>query len=183
MKNNKSLVCIIVTFVGVGLTAGNFSSLVAQDEHFDKFEKMLTGAKLVGSFTVVGNDDKELQEEEYTIIKVTKMEKGDLWMFKARIKYGEHDFTVPMPLEVKWAEDTPIITLTDFEIPGFGTFSARVLFYNGKYAGTWSHGDHGGHLFGKIVTAEEQENSEEESSSDSTDDKSSDETEKDKRNN
>lgn len=153
-QTNLKVTVILLLF---GFVSMKSASLQAQEQHFEKFEKMLTGAKLVGSFTELSNNDKELQEEEYTIEKVTKMDKGDLWMFKARIKYGKHDFTVPLPLEVKWVEDTPIITLTDFEIPGFGTFSARVLFYNGKYAGTWSHGDHGGHLFGKIVTAEQQE--------------------------
>ena len=43
-----------------------------------------------------------------------------------------------------------MITLTDFTVPGLGTFSARVLIYRNKYAGTWSHGDVGGHLFGTI---------------------------------
>ena len=62
----------------------------------------------------------------------------------------------PLPLEVKWAgNDTPMITLTDLTILNQGPFSARVLFYNGKYAGTWSHGKVGGHMFGKIVKIEE----------------------------
>ena len=43
-----------------------------------------------------------------------------------------------------------MITLTDFTVPGLGTFSARVVIYRNKYAGTWSHGEVGGHLFGTI---------------------------------
>ena len=43
-----------------------------------------------------------------------------------------------------------MITLTDFKILGQGPFSARVVFHNGKYAGTWSHGEVGGHLFGVL---------------------------------
>ncbi len=34
-----------------------------------------------------------------------------------------------------------------------GTFSARVVIYNKKYAGTWTHGKVGGHLFGVIEKA------------------------------
>ena len=61
---------------------------------------------------------------------------------------------IPLPpLEVKWAGDTPVITLTDLAIPGLGTFTARVLFYRGEYCGTWSAVDHGGTLFGKIQPA------------------------------
>ncbi len=131
-----------------------------QQEAFDKFEELLTGAKLVGSFTVTDTDadSGKLTEETYWIEEVSKMETGDKWLFKARIKYADYDFTLPMPLDVEWAGDTPIITLTEFKVGTFGTFSARVLFYEGKYAGTWSAGkDHGGHLFGKVVTKKMQE--------------------------
>lgn len=120
-----------------------------------RFEEMLSGVKLVGNFTILGEDDK-MPEEQYTITSVKKLEQDDLWLFKARIKYGNKDYTVPLPLAVKWADDTPMITLTDFSILGQGPFSARVLFYDGKYAGTWSHGKVGGHLFGKIEKIKEE---------------------------
>ncbi len=93
-----------------------------------------------------------LKEDRYTLGRVQKMQ-GDLWLIEARIQYGDHDVTVPLVLKVKWAGDTPVITLTDFTVPGLGTFTARVLFYRGQYAGTWSHGNHGGELFGKVLPA------------------------------
>ena len=58
--------------------------------------------------------------------------------------------------ESEWAGDTPVISLTDASVPGLGTFSARVLFYEDRYAGTWSHGDVGGNQFGRIVRAGEE---------------------------
>ena len=116
-----------------------------------QFQETLTGATLVGHFTMTGQDaGKGLKEERYTINSVKKTQ-GDKWVFSARVKYGDHDVSVPIPLEVKWAGDTPIITLTDLKIPLLGTYTARVIIYGGQYAGTWSGGDHGGHLFGKIV--------------------------------
>jgi len=115
-----------------------------------RFEETMSGATLVGTFTVAGQPDKKLQEEKYTIQRVKKLT-GDLWLFESRIEYGGHDLTVPLPLSVKWAGDTPVITLTDLPVPGFGTFTARVLIYRDQYAGTWSGKDHGGHLFGRIV--------------------------------
>jgi hypothetical protein len=33
---------------------------------------------------------------------------------------------VPIPLIVRWAGDTPVITLTDLTIPGVGTFTTRL---------------------------------------------------------
>lgn len=115
-----------------------------------QFQEMLTDAVLVGSFTVAGQEnEKPPQEEKYTISRVTKLQ-GDLWLFAVRIQYGGQDVTVPLPLQVKWAGDTPVISVTDVTIPALGTFTARVMFYRGRYAGTWQHGDVGGHLWGRI---------------------------------
>lgn len=121
-----------------------------KDALFKQFSEQLGGAKLVGHFTMFGKEDDAPKKEEYTIASVTKLEEGDYWLFKARVKYGDKDVTVPMPLEVKWAGDTPVITLNDTTIPGMGTFSARVVIYNNTYAGWWKHGEAGGHLFGKV---------------------------------
>ncbi len=147
---------------------------------YDGFSELLTGAKFTGSFTVTGQALDDLTSEEYHIKSVQKMPEGDMWLFVARIKYSDHDVSVPLPLEVKWAGDTPIITLTDFSFLGMGPFSSRVVIYNGKYAGTWSHGDVGGHLFGTItpgaaegvdVEKTQQEMEDKEGESDDADDK------------
>ena len=125
----------------------------SRDELIKKLAKELTGVKLVGRFTVTGKGDMVPKDEEYTItsaIKVDDDELPDMWLIKARVKYGKTDGVFPIPLEIKWAGDTPIITLSDLEIPGLGTFSSRVVIYEGRYAGTWQHGDVGGHLFGVL---------------------------------
>jgi hypothetical protein len=127
----------------------------SQAERFQKFESMLNGVKFVGQFTVIGQGNKDPREEEYTIKSVKKLPRGDYWLFTARIKYGSRDVVLPLPLEVKWAGDTPIITLTELPIPILGTFSSRVIVYNNRYAGTWTHGEVGGHLFGVIKKAED----------------------------
>jgi len=115
-----------------------------------QFEESLSGATLVGRFTAGKSTD--LAEDKYTIQKVSKVA-GETWLFHTRIQYGSRDVTVPLPLTVKWAGDTPVVTLTDLAIPGLGTFTARVLFYRGQYAGTWSGKNHGGTLFGRITKA------------------------------
>jgi hypothetical protein len=123
-----------------------------QGELEKQFEKTLTGAALVGRFTLEGPDgkgDRQPKEERYHINKVTKM-RGDYWLFAARVQYGNKDVTVPMMLQVKWAGDTPVITLTDLTIPGLGTYTARVMIFRDHYAGYWSGGDHGGNLWGRI---------------------------------
>ncbi|HMO13289.1 MAG TPA: hypothetical protein PKD64_05635 [Pirellulaceae bacterium] len=130
-----------------------------QKANFERFERLLSNVKLVGSFTELSQSPTDLKEEEYVIQQVTKSDEGDKWIFRAEIKYGNNRFVVPLELDVIWAGDTPVITLTDLTIPTLGTFSARVLFHEGKYSGTWSHGDKGGHLFGRIVSQSEDQES------------------------
>jgi hypothetical protein len=114
-----------------------------------RFAEQMTGASLVGRFTVAGREDRQASPERYDISNMEKVG-DDQWRLSTRIRYGSVDATVPMVLTVKWAGDTPLITITDFSIPSMGTFTARVLFYGDRYAGTWQHGTVGGHLFGRI---------------------------------
>ena len=116
-----------------------------------QFQDSLNNVTLIGYFTQ--GDGAELHDDKYVIERVTKV-KEDTWKFEARIQYNKKDFKVAMNLPVKFAGDTPVISLTNFAVPGFGTFTARVVFYNAVYAGTWGGAGHGGTLFGKIVKNE-----------------------------
>jgi hypothetical protein len=127
---------------------------VSREELFARFKKTLTKATLVGQFTVVGRDAPPTKES-YTINNVTKLDAGDIWLFNSRIRYNDRDLTVPLPLAVKWAGMTPVITVDNVTIPGLGTFDARVMIHGGKYTGTWRHGDVSGFMFGKIVHPDE----------------------------
>lgn len=114
------------------------------------FAAMLSGATLEGSFTVTGRGDSgKLSREKYTLGEVKKVERNQ-WLIPARIQYGDHDVTLPLTLPVEWAGDTPVIVVDQVGLPGFGTVSARVMFFADHYAGYWAHGDAGGHLFGVI---------------------------------
>lgn len=159
MTGAASLAATIVVFSG-GLgrcadppatsTTAAAAAATTQEQLERDFEQTLSGSVLTGRFTVSdAPKDAPLKEEKYTLERVSKLA-GSTWLFQTRIQYGDHDLTLPLPLEVKWAGDTPIITLTDVPIPGLGTFTSRVIIYRGQYAGTWSGADHGGHLFGTI---------------------------------
>ena len=114
-----------------------------------KFQQMMSGVTLIGHSASL-KDESVAGEEKYVIEKVSKLG-GETWLFHARIQYGSHDVPVPLPVTIKWAGDTPLITINNLTIPGLGTYTARVLLYQDQYAGTWSSKDHGGQLFGKIV--------------------------------
>lgn len=118
-------------------------------ELFAALEKNLTGAALVGHFTVTGREDAAPKTERYEIASIKHVE-GDKWLIEARIRYGEHDVALPLTLPIRWAGDTPVICVDNMGFPGLGTYTARVMIYADHYAGFWSGGDHGGHLFGVI---------------------------------
>jgi hypothetical protein len=122
----------------------------------EQLQSLLNGAVLEGFFTVDDEGDTEpaLRKERYEIRSVKPLGSGDTWLFESRITYGEHDLTVPLPLPVRWAGDTPVICVDSVTIPALGTFSARVVIEGDRYAGTWQHDKVGGHLFGRILRPE-----------------------------
>lgn len=118
-------------------------------EDFEALSKLLTNSVFEGHFTIDGKDTPP-NKEQYFLRTVKKLPAGDFWLIQTRIKYGDHDVTVPLSLPIKWAAKTPVITVDNVTIPGLGTFNARVLIADGKYSGTWQHGKVGGHLYGII---------------------------------
>ncbi len=117
--------------------------------------KSLSGAVMTGFFTVDPAADSDagappkLSRERYELGEVKKLDTG-MWVFPTRIKYGDHDVTLPIVLPVAWADDTAVIRVNNVGFPGLGTYSARVLIHDGKYAGYWQGAGHGGRLFGSI---------------------------------
>jgi hypothetical protein len=113
-----------------------------------EFKDALTGAILQGQSS---RDGKEgVSPDKYDIERVEKASM-DNWTFHVRLSMRGHEMTMPIPLEVKWAGDTPVITVTDKGYPGMGTYTARVLVYKGHYAGTWYGRNGGGKVWGVVT--------------------------------
>jgi hypothetical protein len=145
----------VCTKVGAQTTSPSASPTA---ESIADLEHKLSGAVLVGNFTVTGRqseDSPRLISERYELSAVKHLKDED-WLFQTRIKYGEHDLKIPLTLPVKWAGDTPIITVDNMPFPGLGTYTARVMIYRDHYAGFWTGADHGGHLFGVVERATEE---------------------------
>ena len=135
--------------------AGAEKSKLTTEELEAKFKATLTKATMAGRWCsikdgVLGPE----KEDKYTIVGVTKLG-GDNWVISARIQYNKKDMVAPIPVQVKWAGDTPVIVVDKLQYPGGGTYSARVLVYDKTYAGTWSGGDYGGLLNGVITNEKE----------------------------
>jgi hypothetical protein len=120
----------------------------SQDELEKQFSETMTGAVLVGKFTARGHE-QNAKEDRYTIVSARKLF-GERWVITARIQYRGETVPIPIIVPVKWAGDTPVISVTDMTIPGMGSYTARVMFFRDQYSGMWDAGDHGGLMWGKI---------------------------------
>jgi hypothetical protein len=116
-----------------------------------KFEETMTGAVLVGQFTARGREENP-REDRYTIVSAKKL-MGDRWVITAKLQYRGEAVAIPIIVPLKWAGDTPVISVTDMTIPGMGSYTARVMIFRDQYTGMWDAGDHGGLMWGKIERA------------------------------
>jgi len=149
------LVPAVLAFGSISARSGPGSSQKASEEQTQReeaFSRLLSGARLSGLFTSDSAPESPPMKDEYTITSA-EPEAGDQWRIQALIEYGEHSVPVSLLIPVKWAGDTPVITLDDLEVPGLGKFTARVLFHGQSYAGVWSGKDHGGQMVGHIERA------------------------------
>jgi hypothetical protein len=127
---------------------------VELNEQEQAFVELLSGSALVGQFTVDGRENQNTKPERYGISRVIKTG-DDNWIMEARITYGDTDVPLPVPVKVNWAGDTPVLSVTNLELPLIGgNFTSRVMFYGDRYAGTWQHNQIGGHMFGTIEKAD-----------------------------
>jgi hypothetical protein len=116
-----------------------------------RFAATMQNAIMVGTFTVADREGRAPIPDRYEISSVEKVG-NDLWRFNARMDCCgiAGSAAVPVVVPMRWVGDTPVILMTDTSLPGLGTFTVRVLFYGDRYAGTWQHGQVGGHMSGRI---------------------------------
>ena len=114
-----------------------------------QFIERMRDVSLIGSFTVSGREDGAPRPDRYEISSVEKVG-NDLWRFNAKMNCCGVRGAIPVVVPLRWNGDTPMIMMTDTSLPGLGTFTVRLFFYNDRYAGTWQHGNVGGHMSGRI---------------------------------
>jgi len=141
-----------------------------------EFTEMLSGAVLEGSWQVAHGEDlggaaplSEPRTDRYSIVAVRKGS-DDQWIVGARVEYMEKDVTLPVPVRVIWAGDTPVITLDSMNLPGLGRYSARVMFHRGYYSGVWHGDNYGGVMSGRIIKSDGSKEEQGRKSGDKSDD-------------
>ena len=151
---------VLLVAVGVGwLLAASGAGRAADPASLTELERVfaerMQNVALEGHFTIEGRERRDGNPELYEISRGHE---------NSRETGGDSTSTSPMAMSTRpllvvvpivWAGDTPMVSITDFAIPGLGEeFGARVIFYDDRYAGTWDHGQYGGMMYGTIRSME-----------------------------
>jgi hypothetical protein len=117
----------------------------------ERFKALFTNATLSGRWARIkdGVLGEERSGDKYTIVSVVKRD-GDNWTVNAKMKYGEKDLILPVPVRMKFSGDTAVLSVEDLGMPGGGTYTARLLIFERTYSGTWKDQRGGGMLYGTI---------------------------------
>jgi hypothetical protein len=154
-KTVAGIVALVVVF-GAGWLAsitgtGQSVEPASLSELERAFAERMQNVVLAGHFTLEGRERRDGLPELYEISSVSNVG-GDRWRFDVHMVYGSVDVTLPVVVPIVWAGDTPMVMMTDVSIPGLdGSFTARVMFYEDRYAGSWQHGTYGGLMYGTIA--------------------------------
>src|SRR6186713_2388276 len=127
MKKHHALP-VRLAAVGLLLAAGlapTRAQIEGRAELEQKLQTQLDGARLVGQFSVVGADGAAMRPPQVDQYAVSRLERdaGGHWVFNVSMSYGAQQHTLPVPVTIEWAGDTPMITMTEQTIPGLGTFT------------------------------------------------------------
>jgi hypothetical protein len=97
------------------------------------------------------------KKDGYRIVRVEKKD-GDTWHIVSKIRHQGQDIEYPIPVTVKWAGDTAVMILDNVRTGSGNRYSARVMFHNDRYAGSWwATNEPGGLLSGVVTRGEKNE--------------------------
>jgi len=118
----------------------------------ERFKAVFTKATLSGRWAPLkdGLLGEERGGDKYNIVSAIKGE-GETWIISAKMKYGDREFVMPIPVKMKFVGDVAILTVDNLAIPNGGTYTARLIIYERTYSGTWKGQRGGGMLYGTIT--------------------------------
>jgi hypothetical protein len=144
-----------VALLGIGWLGGRlgYGSVIdatSLPEAERQFAERMKNVSLVGTFTLAGREGQAPSPDRYDIFSVEKVGE-DRWRFNASMDCcGLKGTKLPIVVPMRFVGDTPMIMMTDLNLPGVGTFTVRLLFHGDRYSGTWQHGQYGGAMSGRI---------------------------------
>ena len=113
---------------------------------------MLKNATLEGSWVPIqGGKPGEQKVDRYQVVRAEKVE-GEQWHIVSKMRHQGQEIEFPIPVTVIWAGDTAVMILDEVATAGGKSYSARVLFHNDRYAGSWWASDQPGGLLSGAIT-------------------------------
>jgi hypothetical protein len=116
----------------------------------DKLKALFANSVVDTRWCTTKNGKMSDEYQDLYRISGAKKTGADRWTVDAVVAVLGRDVTVPVPVRLTWAGETPVVTLEQASIPGFGKYSARVLVFQNTFAGVWSANGRSGMIHGTI---------------------------------
>lgn len=116
------------------------------------FIDMMENATLTGSWTPV--EDGKLGEtltDSYQVVRAVKLA-DEKWQIVAKMKMQGFEMDIPVPVTLQWAGDVAVIIVDGFPAGPGRAYSARVMFHDDRYAGSWWGSNEPGGLLSGAIT-------------------------------
>jgi len=141
----------MVALIFTGLGRANAEDAAALEA---AFSAMLKNATLEGTWVPINEAGVgEQKVDRYRVVRAEKVD-GDQWRIVSKIELQGQEMEIPIPVTVKWAGDTAVLILDEVATGGGKSYSARVLFHNDRYAGSWWGKNQPGGLLSGAITRE-----------------------------
>jgi hypothetical protein len=151
----KTIMTRLLSFSLLFISFVSFAEEKNQIELENGFTAMLKNADLKGTWVPVKGDKTESEKgDSYHVVRVNKI-KGDRWEVVSKMNHQGREIEFPMPVIIKWAGDTAVMILDEIPTAGGKKYSARVMFHNDRYAGSWWGTNQPGGLLSGIVIRRE----------------------------
>ena len=150
-----SLPSLLLTLIAAVLFAGPGRAAAEDPAALEAaFSAMLKNATLEGTWVPIsGGQAGEQKVDRYRVVRAEKVD-GDQWHIVSKIKHQGQEIEYPIPVTMKWAGDTAVLILDEVATGGGKSYSARVLFHNDRYAGSWWGKDQPGGLVSGAISRE-----------------------------
>lgn len=139
------------------LTAQEEKAKPADPDPAKAFAAMLENATLKGTWAPI---EKRLLGDEkqdgYHIVKA-RLKEGDTWEIFYKMKIQGQEIVYPLPVTIVFAGDAAVMILDNSPVGIGQTWSARILFHDDVYTGTWwNKGKTKGGIVSGTITRDEE---------------------------
>lgn len=135
--------CLIASVFAALFATGTLMNAEAQEKKPDLekleagFIAMLKDATLHGTWAPISQQGLgEDKADAYRVVRAVK-KSGNQWEIVSRVNRKGREFEFPIPVVIEFAGDAAVMILEEVPLEQGKTWSARILFHDNVYAGSW----------------------------------------------